>query len=279
MSSFHGGVGAAIIIGGIIIGGTITGVTIQGATIIGSILETDVAPSPRILISGTEIDFFTGDAAEVTSGLETMSVVSIGGSPAGEVFLSAPDFGHGTASLTLQSRTADGISSGSYVFLSADNMNFPNGLTGSATAITINNNLTVTGGNTLHVTGPVVMDTDVTNNGALWTGAWATYTPTFTNITGGAGAFRWKRIGRIIYLHGAFSAGTATAAAAIQVSLPAGITAVNAAFAGCQNNNATIGGNVLTTNVRIFKDLAASSWGAGDSIALVHFDAVFEATT
>lgn len=108
-------------------------------------------------------------------------------------------------------------------------------------------------------------------------GAWTTYTPTFTNITSGAGTFAYAQFGKTVHLRGNFSAGTATAAASIQVSLPSGMTATAATVVAAQNNNTDIGSNITTT-VRIFADTAAANWGVGASIASVHFNVTFEIT-
>jgi len=104
--------------------------------------------------------------------------------------------------------------------------------------------------------------------------AWTSYTPTFTNITSGAGSFFYKKIGKTGYLRGNFTAGTATAAAVIQISLPTGWTAVVATVVGAQNNNAAVGSNIVSsgTTVRVAADMAFANWGVGASIASVHFN-------
>jgi hypothetical protein len=104
--------------------------------------------------------------------------------------------------------------------------------------------------------------------------AWTTYTPTFTNITSGAGTFKYKLIGKTLFLKGHFSAGTATAAAAIQISLPGGLTAVESVVVGAQNNNTPVASNIVSggSTVRVFADMAVANWGVGASIASVHYD-------
>lgn len=56
------------------------------------------------------------------------------------------------------------------------------------------------------------------------TSAWTSYTPTFTNVTGGAGLFAYLLLGKTLFIRGQFTAGTATAAAVVGFSLPASLT-------------------------------------------------------
>lgn len=55
-------------------------------------------------------------------------------------------------------------------------------------------------------------------------GAWTAYTPTLTNVTGGVAAAAFALVGKTLFLRGAFTAGTVTAAGIVTVSLPAGVT-------------------------------------------------------
>jgi hypothetical protein len=112
--------------------------------------------------------------------------------------------------------------------------------------------------------------------------AWTNYNPTpFTNVTGGAATAYYLQMGKTLFIRGTFSAGTATAAAVIQVSLPAGMTAKNAGGGQAimaQNNNAAVGSNIASngTTIRIAKDMAFGNWAASDSIANVHWNGVIE---
>lgn len=56
--------------------------------------------------------------------------------------------------------------------------------------------------------------------------AWTTYTPTLTNVTGGSGTFAYMIVGKTLFLRGQITAGTATAAGIVSVTLPAGVTLV-----------------------------------------------------
>jgi hypothetical protein len=112
--------------------------------------------------------------------------------------------------------------------------------------------------------------------------AWTNYNPTpFTNVTGGTATAYYLQMGKTLFIRGTFSAGTATAAAVIQVSLPAGMTAKNAGGGQAimaQNNNAAVGSNIAQngTTIRIAKDMAFGNWAASDSIANVHWNGVIE---
>jgi hypothetical protein len=104
--------------------------------------------------------------------------------------------------------------------------------------------------------------------------AWTTYSPSFTNVSSGAGTFKYLLHGKTLFLKGHFSAGTATALGIIQISLPAGMTAVESVVIAAQNNNTQISGNIVSggSAVRVFSDLAVGNFAAGASIASVHYD-------
>lgn len=55
-------------------------------------------------------------------------------------------------------------------------------------------------------------------------GAWTSYTPTGTNISGGSYAAAYKKIGKIGFVRINITAGTATAAGSVAVTLPSGWT-------------------------------------------------------
>lgn len=75
---------------------------------------------------------------------------------------------------------------------------------------------------------PLVADTTQTAGVKFDSGGWTSYTPTFTNVTSGAGVFAYKQYGKTLYLRGYFTAGTATAINQVGVSLPGGLTAAGA---------------------------------------------------
>lgn len=62
--------------------------------------------------------------------------------------------------------------------------------------------------------------------------AWTAYTPTFTNISSAAGTFRYKVIGRTLFVRWTFSAGTATATNLCYFSIPIGGTPAAGGQAG-----------------------------------------------
>lgn len=88
--------------------------------------------------------------------------------------------------------------------------------------------------------------------------AWIAYTPTFTNITSGAGIFRYKTVGKTLHLQFRFTAGTATATSTIAFTLPGGVTLSTRQFAaattgaggyaGWETN--TTGPTLVTSNTR-----------------------------
>lgn len=57
--------------------------------------------------------------------------------------------------------------------------------------------------------------------------AWTSYTPTFTNITSGAGNFAYKQIGKTLILGYDFTGGSVTSTGVCYFSLPGGMTAAN----------------------------------------------------
>lgn len=100
-------------------------------------------------------------------------------------------------------------------------------------------------------------------------GAWTAYTPTGTNITGGTYDAAYKKIGKIGFLRINITAGTATAAGTIAVSLPSGWSSVaNGGFAA-QNGtvglcNAFLNGTANT--ITIYNGTATANWALGASV-------------
>ena len=148
-------------------------------------------------------------------------------------------------------------------------------------------------GTTTNLSLPYPADTDFVGDGYLniqnlatgidaFYNALTTYTPTFTNVTGGAGTFAYRRMGKLGFVRGAFSAGTATAAAAIQISLPTGWTGVGyRQTVTSGNDTGALGVNfglvqASGTTVVIYGTAARGNWGAGNSIATVFFSAWLE---
>lgn len=77
--------------------------------------------------------------------------------------------------------------------------------------------------------GAKVDAADLTALGAAWTA----YTPTLTNLTGGAASGAFAQVGKTLFLRGNISAGTVTAAGIVSISLPAGLTLATSVIVGC----------------------------------------------
>lgn len=113
-------------------------------------------------------------------------------------------------------------------------------------------------------------------------GVWTNYTPTFTNVTGGTPAGRWQYLGAKTMAFQAVvgAGGTATAGGTIGISLPSGI--VSGAFMAQTgvgaNSNTMLSWRAVAsaTKFDVFKDLAATSWTAADSLANVRINGVIE---
>lgn len=103
-------------------------------------------------------------------------------------------------------------------------------------------------------------------------GAWTSYTPTFTNITSGAGNFAYKIVGKTLYLRADFTAGTATANGVCTFSLPSGVTSV-AARQRFSNNAA---GQEFVVNASDTKVSTTGSVGAGGAFSQTYGNAVIE---
>lgn len=120
--------------------------------------------------------------------------------------------------------------------------------------------------------GATAMGTIATGIDAFF-GAFTTYSPTLTNVTGGASTGRFVKIGKIGFFRATVTAGTATANGAITISLPSGWS-IEASF-----NQIVDGANVNScyaaiatgtpTVVSVFKDSDATVFSAGNSVASV----------
>lgn len=115
-------------------------------------------------------------------------------------------------------------------------------------------------------------------------GALTTYTPTFTNITGGAGTFAFRRLGKIGFVSGAFTAGTATAAAAVQLSLPAGWTMpARRQIITAGNDTGAVGVlyglvPVSGSTIQLYGSAARGVFTAGAALATVFYSGWLELT-
>lgn len=91
------------------------------------------------------------------------------------------------------------------------------------------------------VAGMTIFETDTGNlsvySGSAWvpvgiatgTGAWTTYTPTFTNLTSPTGSFAYKQVGKTLFLRHYFTGGTVTANGVVTATLPTGLTSITGA--------------------------------------------------
>lgn len=148
-------------------------------------------------------------------------------------------------------------------------------------------------GTTTNLALPYPASTDYVANGYLdiqnlaqdidaYYAASTAYTPTFANVTGGAGTFTYRKMGKFLYVSGDFSAGTATAAGSITVTLPAGETTIGRQQPVDAGNEAASQGVLYAlsgasgTSVVIYGTAARGNWGAGASLTGVHFSALLE---
>lgn len=103
--------------------------------------------------------------------------------------------------------------------------------------------------------------------------AWTTYTPTFTNCTSPTGSFAYKQSGKSLRVRAAFTGGTATGAAQVQFSLPAGLTAAGTQVAA---------GLLSATAINFFISSGASNFisqsnfGAGNALSGLTVGATIE---
>jgi hypothetical protein len=137
---------------------------------------------------------------------------------------------------------------------------------------TTNLNITYPSSSDFVAAGATAMGTIATGIDAFF-GAFTTYTPTLGNVSGGATSGRFVKIGKIGFFRATITAGTATATAAITISLPTGWsaqTAMNQIVDGA-NINSTYA-VVLTgspTVVTVYKDADATLFTATNSVASV----------
>lgn len=112
--------------------------------------------------------------------------------------------------------------------------------------------------------------------------AWTAYTPTFTNITSGAGAFAYQLVGKTLRLRGYFSAGTVTANGVCRFSLPASLSVIAASVyqpvKATKASSVMISASASGTDVFFGKDTSYANWTAGDSLLSAAFSAEIEVT-
>jgi hypothetical protein len=110
---------------------------------------------------------------------------------------------------------------------------------------------------------------------------WIAYTPTFTNITGGAGSFSYRLRGFKCEVQAAFSAGSVTSTAGVFVgfSVPSAVTVANLTPIMVSNGTQGSLGRVMTGGtVEVYKDPNGGTWTAGNSVAALRTTFMFPIT-
>lgn len=133
----------------------------------------------------------------------------------------------------------------------------------------------VTPASTDLVTNGATAMTTLANGIDAYYGAPLTYTPTLTNVSTGTAAGRYVRIGKLGFISVGFSAGTATAAGTIAVSLPAGWTTVTVIQAVPAVNGSavcTATAAASGTTVVIRADAAGSNFTLGAAVTGVRLN-------
>ena len=97
---------------------------------------------------------------------------------------------------------------------------------------------------------------------------WVAYTPTFTNITGGAGTFSYRLRGKKCEVQVAFSAGSATAGGFVAFTVPSVVTPSVLQPIMVANGTQGCFGRIMTTGVvEVYKDPNGLTWTGGNSVA------------
>lgn len=133
----------------------------------------------------------------------------------------------------------------------------------------------VTPASTDYVTGGATAMQTLANGIDAYYGAPTTYTPTTTNVTGGTVAGRFTKLGKLGLVSVGISAGTATAAGVITVSLPAGwTTAAVLQAVPAINSAAVISASAAAsgTTITVRADAAGNNWTLGASLTGVRLN-------
>lgn len=100
-------------------------------------------------------------------------------------------------------------------------------------------------------------------------GAWTSYTPTFTNVTGGVCTAYYRLVGKTVDIRVVMSAGSATAAGSIQISLPAGMAAAGTQVVPATRTNAALilalASAAGSTTITVYQDANGANWSAGSN--------------
>lgn len=113
-----------------------------------------------------------------------------------------------------------------------------------------------------------ITDKRTASNSAAVSGigsAWTPYTPTFTNVTSGAGNFAYKLAGKTLTLRARFTGGSATATNVVTFTLPLGLSAIDPAGLFSFTNNAGVAEAAWLsgTTVTMYQDAAGTSFSGG----------------
>lgn len=97
--------------------------------------------------------------------------------------------------------------------------------------------------------------------------AGSSYTPTLTNVTGGSVSASYQQWGKMVHLSIEITAGTATAAGTVGLTMPGGASAVRTQGLTAMLAGAYRSARVTTTNITLAADTAGANFGAGASLA------------
>jgi len=121
-------------------------------------------------------------------------------------------------------------------------------------------------------------------NGIDTSAAWLSFTPTYTNVTSGAGTFSYRKVGTTLFYRGTFTGGTATAAGTVAITLPAsstlaGSSSIRQPFVAHNGAAVTysrgLGGG---TTITFWADQAGTQFALSAALTNLSFSGVFETT-
>jgi hypothetical protein len=121
-------------------------------------------------------------------------------------------------------------------------------------------------------------------NGIDMSAAWLSYTPTYTNVTSGAGTFSYRKVGTTLFYRGTFTGGTATTASTVSITLPASVTLAgsssirqpfSAHYGGAVTYARGLGGGTIIT---FWADTAGNPFTLSAALLNLSFSGVFETT-
>lgn len=96
--------------------------------------------------------------------------------------------------------------------------------------------------------------------------AGSSWTPTLTNVTGGTVSCSYQRWGKMVHVSIEFTAGTATAAGTVGLTMPGGSSALRTQGLLAMNAGTLRSARVTTTNITLAADTSGANFGAGASL-------------